>query len=329
MPKTFEIGVMFRCVNPPEMAVQYVQQVEAAGFDEVWLVEDCFFAGGIASVATALAKTDRIRVGLGIMPAVARNPAFAAMEIAALARLFPGRFLPGFGHGVGDWMKQIGAFPSSQLAALEEVALVVRGLLAGESVTFHGRHVHLDQVKLEFPVQTPPPVSLGVRGIKSLQLSGRSADGTILAEYASAPYVAWALEQIRAGQRESGRENAPHRLTVYTFCSVDADRQAAVEKLRPQVAGAIASGNLTPYLESLGIQEEAKRLVAETGASGLAQALPEAWITQLTVAGTPQECRDAIQRLADAGADTVILVPVENDLQALKTFSDTLLLSNA
>ncbi|MCB9450811.1 MAG: LLM class flavin-dependent oxidoreductase [Anaerolineaceae bacterium] len=315
---------MFRCVNPPEIAVQFVQGAEAAGFDEVWLVEDCFFAGGIASVTTALAKTERILVGLGIMPAVARNPAFAAMEIAALGRLFPGRFLPGFGHGVGDWMKQIGAFPSSQLAALEEVTLTVRALLAGERVSFHGQHVHLDQVQLEFPLETPPPVLLGVRGPKSLQLSGRSADGTILAEHASAPYVAWAREQIRAGQRENGRENDAHRLTVYTYCVVEADRETALSKLRPQLARAIASGNLGVYLEPLGIQDEAQRLVAEKDAMGLAAALPDEWITQLAVVGTPEDCRDGIRKLADAGADSVILVPIENDLEALTAFSNLL-----
>lgn len=325
MQKTFDIGIMFRCLNSPESLIPFVQRAETAGFDEVWIVEDCFFAGGIASTAVTLAKTEHIRVGLGIMPAVARNPAFAAMEIAALARLFPGRLLPGFGHGVGDWMRQIGAFPASQLAALGEVTETVRALLAGKMVDFQGQHVHLSDVQLEFPLETPPPVSLGVRGPKSLQLSGRVSDGTILAEHASAPYVAWALEQIRIGQAEGGRENEPHRVTVYTYCALDADHQTALDKLRPRLARAIASGSLSAYLEPLGIQDEASRLVADKGTTWLEKHLPDAWITQLAVAGTPAECRDGVRKLAAAGANSVVLVPVEDDFQTLTTLSDTLL----
>ncbi len=325
MQKTFDIGIMFRCLNSPESLIPFVQRAETAGFDEVWIVEDCFFAGGIASTAVTLAITEHIRVGLGIMPAVARNPAFAAMEIAALARLFPGRLLPGFGHGVGDWMRQIGAFPVSQLAALGEVTETVRALLAGDRVDFQGQHVHLSQVRLEFPLETPPPVSLGVRGPRSLRLSGRVADGTILAEHASPAYVTWALEQIRIGQREAGRENETHRVTVYTYCALDADHQTALDKLRPRLARAIASGSLSAYLEPLGIQDEANRLVADKGAAWLEKHLPDAWITHLAVAGTAAECRDAIRKLAAAGADSVVLAPVEDDFQTLTTLSDTLL----
>ena len=109
------IGVMFRREQPPEHLVDYARRVEAAGLDELWLVEDCFYHGGIAQVATALAVTERITVGLGIAPAVARNASFLAMEFATLAHMHPARFHGGIGHGVGGWMEQIGARPASWL----------------------------------------------------------------------------------------------------------------------------------------------------------------------------------------------------------------------
>ncbi len=325
MPQNYNIGVMFRCYNAPEILINYVQRAETAGFDEVWIVEDCFFAGGIASVATVLAKTETIRVGLGIMPAVVRNPAFAAMEIALLARLYPGRILPGFGHGVGEWMKQVGAFPPSQLKALEEVTFTVRLLLAGHQVNFHGQYIQLNNVRLDFPPRQAPPVSLGVRGPKSLQLSGKVADGTILAEHASAAYVRWAREQIDIGRRANGRLKDPHRLTVYTFCVVNPDRQKAYQTLRPLIAQALVSGNLTTYTEPLGITAEVNRLTAEGGAPLIEQEMPDKWLTELAVAGTPEDCRAAIQELVEAGADSVVLVPVEDDLQSLESFITTLL----
>ena len=57
---------------------------------------------------------------------VVRNAAVAAMEMSGVARLFPGRFIAGFGHGVADWMRQIGALPPSQLAAFDETVDAIR-----------------------------------------------------------------------------------------------------------------------------------------------------------------------------------------------------------
>src|SRR6187200_1678042 len=144
-------GVVIRPELAPEELVAQVRAAEAAGFAEAWLWEDCFKGGGIAQAATALAVSERITVGLGIMPAPVRNAAFTAMEVALLARLHPGRLHPGLGHGVADWMRQIGARPKSSMAMLEEVTVAVRALLRGETVATEGRYVRLRDVALDHP----------------------------------------------------------------------------------------------------------------------------------------------------------------------------------
>lgn len=144
-----KLGVIFTADRPPEALAAFAAAAESAGLDELWLCEDCFLAGGIAASATALAATQRITVGLGIMPAVFRNPAAAAMEIATLARLHPNRFIAGLGHGVPAWMDQIGALPAKPVRALEETATAIRRLLAGERVTTEGDYVNLNDVRLE------------------------------------------------------------------------------------------------------------------------------------------------------------------------------------
>ena len=184
------IGFLFHCQIPPEQLAETARRVEAVGFDELWIVEDCFSGGGIASAATALAATSTLHIGLGILPAVARNVAFTAMELATLARLYPHRTLPGIGHGVTNWMRQIGALPTSQLQALEETLQTLRALLRGERVSHSGQTVRLEDVQLAHPPTHVPPLFAGVRGIRSLQLAGRVADGTILSEGSSPAYVA-------------------------------------------------------------------------------------------------------------------------------------------
>ncbi len=323
--KDFQIGVMFRREYPPELLREYARRTEAAGFDELWIVEDCFWAGGMASSAVALASTESIRVGLGIAPAVGRNPAIAAMDIALLARVFPGRFLPGFGHGVADWMRQIGAFPKSQLKALGETASAVRALLAGENVTVAGQHVQHDNVKLVFPPDKLPVISLGVRGPESLALAGRVADGTLLAEGSSPAYVRWAREQIARGQQSAGR-TGQHRVTVYAWTSIDEDAQAARDALRPLLAGMIGSGSADMYLRPLGILPRVAELMADGGLPLLEREMPDRWIEQLAVTGTAQDGAAAIRALAEAGADSVVIVPPAGEpLDVLDRVAQTIL----
>ena len=289
------LGFVARAEQPPEELPALAARVEAAGFDELWLWEDCFFAGGVAAAAAALGATARIAVGLGIMPAPARNAAFAAMELGALARLHPGRLRAGFGHGVGRWMHQVGARPRSQLALLEEIVDAVRGLLAGKEVRADGRYVRLDAVRLDHPPVAPPPIYTGVRGPRSLAVSGRVADGTILSELSSPAYVRWARERIAAAR--------PHRVTVYAWCSIAADAGAARAQVRPLVAERLLQGG--PQVDALGIADEA----AAIGPARLAGELPEDWLDVTTVSGTPEHAARAIRALADAGADAVVLVP--------------------
>jgi 5,10-methylenetetrahydromethanopterin reductase len=204
------------------------------------------------------------------------------MEIAALARMHPGRVMPGFGHGVADWMRQIGAKPESQLALLEETVAAVRSLLAGEEVHADGRYVRLDGVRLDHPPEQVPPVFTGVRRTRSLALSGRVADGTILSEPSSLSYIEWAREQIAATR--------PHRLTVFAWCNVDADGSAARAVLRPLVEERLRDGG--PQAEHLGDTADMEALVGRAG-----------------VVGTPEECAATIRALGEAGADAVVLVP--------------------
>ena len=218
-----DLAVVIRPTLPPEMLVEQAQAAEAAGAAELWLWEDCFYTGGIAATAAVLAATTHVKVGIGILPAPVRNAAFTAMELATLARLHPGRLHAGLGHGVDEWMRQVGAKPASQLTLLEEVTVAVRALLRGETVTTEGRYVRLRGVALNHPPAEPPLISLGVRGPKSLRLSGRCADGTVLDASVTPDGVAAARAAIREGQGDSGVGEA-HRITV--FAEPDADRGA-------------------------------------------------------------------------------------------------------
>src|SRR3954469_6657833 len=111
-------GVVFRPQQPPEALRAAVLAAEQAGVEELWLWEDCFLEGGLTTAAAALAWSSRITVGIGLLPVPFRNPALAAMELATRARMFPGRLAVALGHGVQDWMRQVGAAVDSPMTLL-------------------------------------------------------------------------------------------------------------------------------------------------------------------------------------------------------------------
>lgn len=206
-------AMLKREVHPGELIVH--AQRHQSGFDELWIVEDLPYAGGIAQVASVLAHTTDVVVGHGIAPAPFRNPAALAMEWATLAEMYPGRLAAGLGHGVQSWMDDIGAKAKSPLTLLRETHDAVVSLLDGECCDVDGTYVTLKHQTLEFPPAAAPTVSLGVVGPKSLQLSGEIASGTILPEGHGPAEIAAARMHLAAGAERVGRDAREHRMTVF------------------------------------------------------------------------------------------------------------------
>lgn len=278
------VGAMLRRDVPPSDLRRHAAAV-APGFDELWVVEDLPYAGGISQATAVLEATSGIGggagpvIGHGIAPAPFRNPAALAMEWATLAEMFPGRLAGGVGHGVQSWMEQIGDRVGSPLTLLEETIDAVQRLLAGENVQTTGRYVSLDGVELVFPPAEVPVVSAGVMGPKSLVLSGRVAGGTVLPEGRSPDDIRAARALIDEGRVDT-EITSPHRLTVFTgfYCG-------DLAELGPPPADA-----------------------------------PDGWAA---VSSNPTESVEQLQAVLDAGTDALVLVPfgdaIEEQLQLAAT----------
>lgn len=211
------IGAMLLRDIPPE-DLQGIARAIAPGLDELWIVEDLNWPGGVSQLAMVLHATDddasgRPAVGHGIAPAPFRNPAALAMEWATLDRRFPNRIIGGIGHGVPEWMDWVGERVESPLTLLRETIEATKAVLDGPTA-YAGRHVSIDNVALEFPPLGRVPVVAGVTGPKSLELSGEVADGTVLAEGHDPDQIRAARERIDAGRARAGRTD-PHDLTVF------------------------------------------------------------------------------------------------------------------
>jgi alkanesulfonate monooxygenase SsuD/methylene tetrahydromethanopterin reductase-like flavin-dependent oxidoreductase (luciferase family) len=268
------LGAVFRPQLPPERLREVARLADETGLEELWLWEDCFREGGISAAAAALAWTERVRIGVGLLPVPLRNVAITAMEVATLERMFPGRAIVGVGHGVQDWMAQVGARPESPLTLLREHLTALRALLNGDRITTTGRYVTLDDVALDWPPKGEVKLLAGATGPRTLRLSGEAADGTILHAGTPPEGVRRARRLIDEGRKSATRTD-PHKVVVYLLTATGPD---AVTRLR-----------------------------AELTAEGLSS------VPNLGVSGDAAAVAKAVERLTDAGADTVILQPTGDE----------------
>ena len=222
------LGMIFQPSFAPERLLPAARRAEQAGIEELWLWEDCFKESGIAAMTAALGATERLRVGVGILPMPLRNVALTAMELATIERLFPGRARFGVGHGVLDWMGQVGQRAASPLTLMREYVPALRRLLDGEEVTVDGRYVHLDRVRLDWPPQQRLPVLAAGEGPKTLALTGAVADGTVVSAGWSPTALRSAVARIEEGRAEAAR-TGEHEVVVFLMAAFGPDAAARME----------------------------------------------------------------------------------------------------
>ena len=223
------VGAIARPQVSPDRLLACGLAAEEAGLPELWLWEDCFREGGIASSAAILAATSRLRVGIGVLPFPLRNVALTAMELATLEGMYPGRFLPGLGHGVQEWMEQVGVRARSVLTLEREYVAALRGLLAGERVRADGDYVHLDGVRLDWPPASAPALHLAATGPKSIALAGEIGDGVIIEENTHLDDIPRVLSLLDEGAARGGRP----RPEITAFVPVPSrDAGAAIATVR-------------------------------------------------------------------------------------------------
>jgi alkanesulfonate monooxygenase SsuD/methylene tetrahydromethanopterin reductase-like flavin-dependent oxidoreductase (luciferase family) len=297
---------------PATQVLDFARRAERLGFDEAWVVEDLGFRGGIAQAGAVLASTERIIVGIGILPAGARNAAFAAMELATLAQLFPGRLIAGIGHGMPSWMRDVGAWPESPLTLLREFTVALRTLLRGEPGPAAGRYVRIEGVVIEEVPEVVPPVVLGVRGPRSLGVAGEVADGVNLAEPATPAYITTAFTQTGRSVGDPGFE-----MIAYDLAVVDDDPDQARRRVRPAL-DVVGEPDWAPHIVPLPFAAELARHRQASGSpEAFAASMPDDWVDALTLAGTPDEVRIRIAARRAAGATSSVLIPVGHDRLAV------------
>ncbi len=203
-----------------------VRRAEELGFANAWFYDtqmlsaDCFVAMGAAAV-----KTDRIRLGTGVLIPTNRIAPVAANAFSSLNQLAPGRI--DFGVGTGFTGRRAMGLGAMKLAAMEDYIRVVYGLLADEIVEteFEGKPRKIRFLNPEIGlINTRDPVALHVSayGPRSRALTAKLSAGW-LNFIGDVGYGTSTLSAMQDSWRMAGHAASDLKATAFALGCVLAD----------------------------------------------------------------------------------------------------------
>lgn len=217
---------------------ELVDQLEALGFDTIWLsdVPMADVIDPLVGLPFAAGRTQRLKLGANIVP-IGRNPMLLAKALAQLDQLSDGRVLLSFVPGLNQpGEREALGVAGDRGAQLDEVIPLIRRWWAGETVDHHSDRFHFPGVAVRpTPVQQPLEIWLGGIGPKALARTGRLADGWLGAAVTPIEASA-ALATIETAAADAGRRIDPEHFGLsipYARTEPPASTVAALRARRP------------------------------------------------------------------------------------------------
>ena len=327
-----QVALYLQDAHPMREGIELVRYAEAKGFDAVWQADSRLVRDAVVPMAAFGATTDRIKIGSGVIDIWTRNAARLASTFSTLDDLAPGRMICGLGAWWDPLAEKVGIDRARPLKVMREVVEAVRGLLNNETVSIDGYHVHLDGVELDsVHLERRPkdvPIFIGATGMQMMELTGEIADGAVLNYLVSPDYNVRALEALERGAVKAGRTLDDIDRPQLVVCSVDTDRQAALDGARLLVTQYL--GQQPHIMKASGVPQE---LLDEIGkvltwpathdeVVAASKLVPDDIVQMITASGTPDEVRAKVDEYVANGCTCPILYPLAPDVRLmLDTFA--------
>jgi len=324
---SYPVALYLQDAHDIRQGIELVRYAESKGFDAVWQADSRLVRDAVVPMAAFAATTDRIKIGSGVIDCWTRNPARLASTFSTLDDLAPGRMICGLGAWWDPLAAKVGIDRSRPLKVMREVVEAVRGLLNNETVTMDGYHVHLDGVELDYVYQErrpkDVPIYIGATGMQMMELTGEIADGAVLNYLVSPSYNVGALEALARGAAKAGRTLDDIDRPQLIVCSVDDDRQAALDGARLLVTQYL--GQQPHIMKASGVPQE---LLDDIGkvltwpathdqVVAASKLVPDDIVQMITASGTPDEVRAKVDEYIASGCTCPILYPLADDVHLM------------
>jgi 5,10-methylenetetrahydromethanopterin reductase len=314
----FGLGVS-NC-RPVDSIVKAIQSAEDGGAEVAFIAEDVNCRDAFLICSLAARATSRIKLATGVVNPYTRNPTSLAMAVATLDEISGGRALLGLGTSSPSLIEgQMGIKHESGILVLKEAAEIIQRLLAGEAVTYSGKHFRYQGARLRaLPAQVQVPLFFAAMGPQTLRLAGRIADGVLLNVGASTTYVRWAVGEVRKGAIDANRDPASVTIAAWLTAYVVDNYDDGVQRAREWLATMLsvpAQGELLLRHGGeddtiLGHIREQVGAYPHTGDSTKAATfVPPEVAARLALIGDASVVAARVQEYREAGIDIPVLGP--------------------
>lgn len=309
-----KLGVgMWQTATSQEL-IELVELSEALGYDQLWYGNHKLYRDMYVGLTLAAAYSQSMEIGTFIAEPYSYHPAMIAAAIGTIDEISNGRAILCLGAGAANF-KELGIRRSKPLTAVRETIEICRALFRGDKVTYRGTLFSVEESWLHFETRPDLPIYVATRGDKMLQMSGRLADGVMLATYATPAGIQRGLDLIAKGGSAAGRTLAEIPIISRVDACVHPERQVARDAVRPMISlflmGSYPDRNFVhsmglevpPELEAVCQQQNEKLSLAS------AHLVPDEFVDAFTWAGTPEEVAQMVARVVDLGIGAITYLP--------------------
>ena len=314
------------------LTIRTIEVADQAGLHSAWLSEDPDGWDAFTVLGAAALRTERIRLGTGVTNPYLRHPVLLALSVATLDRLSGGRAFLGLGRGQPEWYRHgLGIATGRPLAALEETIMLLRQWWEPPHCASIDGHFHVHEWRLALaPVQSAVPIYLAAIGPRALQLAARLANGVLIADFASEPFVRRLVPELLSQVQAAGRDATTFHVFVRTALTVTDDPEPILERRKNLFALLCTLPGMARQVEVPGFDVPAliarlrkvmrtQEVLARGGGFALARDLgdlatarrliPTELMAVLSYVGPASELRHRLRRLAESGVTHVFLAP--------------------
>lgn len=298
--------------------VELAQRAESRGMASVWTAE-FFNQHPFVALAAIAQVTDRIQLGTGIANAFTRSPVVHATAALDLDELSNGRMNLGLGSGTSRMMEEwYGVSFEKPAAKMTELVRVLNALFEAQGSI--GFKFSGDFYELSIPVFTRPGaararVPMYVAAVNPLMMhaAGTIADGMIGHPIATRQWHRErTLPALREAEQKAGRPKGACRLVPYLMTSIQDDRELARRDARNQIGFYYTVSVYRTILEFHGMPEVAdacRKALATFDIRAMSEAIPDALVDEIAIAGTPDEARDRLEQWSDLTDEPLLYAP--------------------
>lgn len=269
----------------------YLARAEELGFEGGWALEQTIGPAPLIApmelLSWAAACTTRLRLGVAVMITSLHDPLQLASVATAVDQLSHGRL--DFGVAPGGGFRPFAAFgvdKATFIASFTEGLALMKAAWADEpNVTFHGRFRDVENLPITpKPVQRPhPPIWFGGNAPAALARAVRLGDAFMGAGSSTTASFAKAVQTLHRALDDQGKDPARFTIGKRVYLTVDDDAARARER--------VVAGLHRIYGQMPGVED-------------------------VPVSGTPADVVRGLREVMDAGAATILLNPVGENVAA-------------